>query len=130
MASTPIMSAEEYNSLPHFDNVVARNTEDDECLREIRDVLKRHGRLNRFGVMLLHKHFDLAPGEMLVEYTNEKDRSQSVEVVSEKEMPPCGVETAWVLSEGQAMMKCYPGVCTYYNGEHHRSHVSYPDVAG
>ncbi|TKA65910.1 hypothetical protein B0A55_10495 [Friedmanniomyces simplex] len=34
----------------------------------IRDVFLKHGMHDRYGVSLLHKHFDLAPNERLVEY--------------------------------------------------------------
>jgi hypothetical protein len=44
-------------------------------LREIRDVLLRHGAINRFGVTLLHKHFELRDGEQLVEYIQPENRT-------------------------------------------------------
>ena len=36
---------------------------DYEVLKDVREVLLRHGYQDRFGVCLLHKHFDLKPGE-------------------------------------------------------------------
>jgi len=34
---------------------------------DVRAVLERHGALQRFGLSLLHKHFELSEGEILVE---------------------------------------------------------------
>ena len=76
----------------------------------------------RNGVRLLHKHFDLEPGEVLVEHTNEKERTHAVKVVSGQDVSPCQVETAWVLETGNPIMVCYSS-CVYRNSEHRYAHV-------
>ena len=126
MPSTKMMDANDFNALPRIDEINPMDAGDEVCFQELRDVLKRHGKLNRFGVMLLHKHFDLNPGEMFVEYTNEMERTQTVRVINADDASPCGVTTAWKLTDGSTMIECYPGVCTYRDGEHHRSHTTQP----
>jgi hypothetical protein len=41
-------------------------------------VLARHGRLDRFTIHLVHKHFDVAEGEMVVEYMDADERVLSL----------------------------------------------------
>jgi len=36
------------------------------CFRELRDVLLRYGALERFGISLIHRHFDIADDEELM----------------------------------------------------------------
>ena len=51
-----------------------------DCLAEIRDVLARHGKLNRFAVHLAHRHFALGPDEILIERPDPDGRTQHVTV--------------------------------------------------
>jgi len=50
----------QWSNLRNIDDVQPVNDGDTDCLVEIREVLRRHGKLDRFGVALLHSHFDLA----------------------------------------------------------------------
>jgi hypothetical protein len=50
-------------------------------LEEIRLVLAKHGCLGRFGVALLHSHFDLEDGEMMLETTDLEKREHWVRPV-------------------------------------------------
>ncbi|TXG81355.1 MAG: hypothetical protein E6R12_14530 [Sphingomonadales bacterium] len=118
------MSAEEFNALPHIDEVDPLNVSDHECMQELRDVLEKHGKLSRFGITLLHRHFDLNEGEILVEFTDTANRVQTVEIEMLADKRPCAVETAWVLKAGASMAACYPGVCVHTSSGHYRGHVS------
>lgn len=74
----------------------ALDDQDTECLAAVRDVLAQYDRLNRFGVTLLHKHFDLRPNERLIETTDIENRVQTVSVVDESTLAGKDViETAW-----------------------------------
>lgn len=48
------------------------------CLAEVREVLARHGKLKRFALHLAHRHFDLEPGEVLIERPDEANRTQHI----------------------------------------------------
>jgi len=50
------------------------NESDYPCLSDVRDGLKRHGMLDRFGIAFLHSHFDLQPGEVCLEETDDQNR--------------------------------------------------------
>lgn len=124
MRSIQSMSAAEFNALPVIDDVTPLNEDDYACMEDIRNILQRYGKIDRFGIMLLHRHFELQPGEMLVEYTDVGKRMQTVEVGSGVDMRPCAVETAWALKAGASLAVCYPGVCVYTGNGHYRGHVT------
>lgn len=124
MRSIQSMSADEFNALPHIDDVDPLNVSDHKCMEELRVILEKHGKLSRFGITLLHRHFDLSDGEILVEYTDTTKRVQTVEIEKLSEKRSCAIETAWVLKEGNSMAACYPGVCVHTSSGHYRGHVS------
>jgi hypothetical protein len=62
------------SSLPHINDVVPLSDEDQACLREVREVLEKHHRQSRFGIALLHKHFNLDADELLVEHCDAAQR--------------------------------------------------------
>lgn len=109
------------NSLPHIEAVAPLDDADRACFAEIRAALEKHGKLERFGVALLHKHFDLKDGECLVELTDENKRVSRVMPMTETDVPPKSVETLWRLDAPGAISICVVR-CYYYNThntEHH-----------
>ncbi len=75
-----------HNNLPHGDDVEPFSENDLACFEEIRDVLKKHNKLGRFGLTLLHKHFELQDDEMLVENTDEERRIQVIQPMKKSEV--------------------------------------------
>jgi hypothetical protein len=73
---------------PDITEVKPADAADMGVLAEIQDVLKRHNALGRFGVNLLHQHFDMAKDEIMVEYTDVEARTQTLRV--EKRGQPLG----------------------------------------
>ena len=69
---------EAFNNLPHITQVQPVSVEDAALLVEIRRVLEKYNALNRFGLQLLHKHFDLRKGEILQEETDEESRVSTI----------------------------------------------------
>jgi hypothetical protein len=57
----------QWANLPELHQTPRLDDSDLDCLEEIRDVLPRHGKSARFAVHLAHRHFELAPGEILIE---------------------------------------------------------------
>ncbi|MFG3013303.1 hypothetical protein ACGFZB_23095 [Streptomyces cinerochromogenes] len=53
--------------LPRFEEAEGLGPQDAEFVRDLVEVLARHGNLDRFGLCLLHDHFPLAADEVLVE---------------------------------------------------------------
>jgi hypothetical protein len=66
--------------LVDVDDVNPVGDQDYVVLEEIRQVLAKHGSTKRFGICLLHRHFDVAPGEVAVEYTDTANRVSTVRV--------------------------------------------------
>lgn len=119
-----VMGAEQ-NLFPYVDEVRALDEADMACLTEVRDVLARHARLDRFGISLLHKHFDLGEDECLVEETDVENRCQVVSVKWRSDMPRERVlETAWQLGETpNVIQSCNKECYISYEGKHTRGHV-------
>lgn len=88
--------------------------DDAECFRELRDVLKRHGALERFGVFLIHKHFDIAEDEQMTECTDHEGRQlvieprRTVDIDLDATMP-----TNWVFTDTDEVAMAY---CTCARG--------------
>lgn len=76
------------------------NDSDLECLAEVRDVLKKYGKRERFGVALLHKHFEMSADEQLVEYTDAETRVLTIKPVKRDEAGQT-FGTIWELGDGE-----------------------------
>ncbi|OJJ19989.1 hypothetical protein BKI52_16060 [marine bacterium AO1-C] len=68
--------AEAYKNLPYIDDVKEYSQEDEALFKEIKEVLKKYGVLDKFGITLLHTHFPVKKGEVMVEHYNPEDKSQ------------------------------------------------------
>ncbi len=62
------------------------------CLLEIRDVLEKYGSLDRFGVSMLHSHFEVADDEMMLETTNVANREHWVRPVKKADLVARGLQ--------------------------------------
>jgi hypothetical protein len=114
-----------HNALPHGDAVEPLSSTDQECFKEIRDVLAKHGKLERFGLTLLHKHFELEGDEMLVENVDEVLRVQTIAPMKKADVEKMGgtvLETMWSLHEGEVVQGC-KRACVQQSGFHDRRHV-------
>lgn len=93
-------------ALRHIDDVAPLSEADFAVLAEIGDVLRKHGLNERFGVCLLHKHFDVAEDEELVEETDEERRVSTLSVRPRGDSSNA-IETMWRFSTGpSAVTKC------------------------
>ena len=67
---------------------------DESCLREVREVLKKHNALSRFGITLLHQHFPVADDEVLLETCDPETRTLTIRPTkTEQLINP--IETSW-----------------------------------
>jgi hypothetical protein len=74
--------AREHQDLIDIDEVQSFDPKTDQPLfDEIKAVLRKHGALHRFGITLLHKHFDVYEGEKLVECCDEESRTLTLRPV-------------------------------------------------
>lgn len=117
------MLALAYRDLPEIDAVEPLNDADFACLAALRDVLEQHGRLDRFGITLMHGHFPIHEHEVLVESCDDATRTltmniQPAEVLEQGSF----VQTAWRLTDGAALATCR-NACISNGGRHPRKHI-------
>lgn len=99
--------------LKHIDAVAPFNSGDYACFEELKNVLKKHDAIDRFGITLLHKHFEMEEDEVLVEECDEENRTlilQPVKLSSIKSAT--AIETNWRLDTSISMAKCV-SLCQY-----------------
>ncbi len=116
LAMSDFSTAYQWNSFPDIGETHSLDESDKHVMEKIRDVLSEHNKLDRFGLTLLHKHFEVAPDEILVESVNVEKRELVVSPVKlaliGSEMPSA-YETQWKLSTGAAaqvcVTRCFPG---------------------
>ena len=119
----PERLATAWATFPEVEVVRPVDAADEAVLQDMREVLARHQALDRFGVMLIHRHFDLEPGEILYESTDLERRQQTIEVrqASEFAEDPQVLQTQWVFDGSGRTLVCV-GFCHYANGhKHHHS---------
>ncbi len=102
-----------WNDLSEIIDVANLNQSDEKCLAELQAVIEKHGLEQKFGVSLLHKHFDIGNDEMLVE-TN----SPSKQTLTLKPMAAAEVEADKLIT---TIWRFDGGVrygCAYCNKDH------------
>jgi hypothetical protein len=112
------------NRLPGIENAGRRLDSEAGLFGEVGQLLKRHGVEQKYGLALLHKHFDLAGDEVLMEYTDIENRTLITRPAPLSEVSAGNaVETVWSLDSGTMTTVCV-GFCYYYprTGEHGVKH--------
>ena len=79
---------ESTENLQNIDRIDPFSKADEDCLTEVNAVLLKHGAASRFGVSLLHSHFEMSADEVLLEETDVENRSQTLSVIKRSEIPP------------------------------------------
>lgn len=92
----------EWAPLKDIDDVAPLGDADAACLKELYAVLKRHGKQDRLGVTLLHKHFPMNDDEVLLEHTDPVTRRLVLQP-AKLDSPEIArsVQTSWRLTEDQ-----------------------------
>jgi hypothetical protein len=67
-------------TLPSFDAARPLGLGDERFVAELYELLARHDNIDRFGLCLLHDHFPVASGEILLETNDPAQRTLSLEV--------------------------------------------------
>ncbi len=102
-----LANANDRNDLLDISEVQPLTSKDQPMVDEIYQILKKHNALTRFGLTLLHKHFDITKDEMLIESVDPKTRTQTVKPYKKDELTDYDfIETAWRLDTGKAVMDC------------------------
>lgn len=97
-----------WNDLADIDDVPALDEMDEQCLAEIKTVIQKHGKEDRFGVTLLHRHFAMADDELLVEHCDVANRALVTRPQKESEVLDRNYRpTIWRFDRAK------PQVCAY-----------------
>lgn len=92
---------------PHIAEVEPRSEKDEMLFADLAAVLKKHNALQRFGITLLHRHFEIEPGEVLIETTDVHARVHTIRPVEHDEATAEPYfETGWRLGDGWTAMYC------------------------
>lgn len=109
----------QWNHLTDINDVKPLDDKDRACLDAVRDTLEKFGCLNRFGVSLLHKHFEMSEDEILVEQVDEAARkllTKPVKIDLVRDAMATAMETQWHWQrDGKGAValicvsRCFPG---------------------
>ena len=114
----------QWESVPHISRAAEFSARDEACFREVRDVLRRHDALDRFGLTLIHSHFPVAEDEILLEETDTRARTQTVRTVKRDEVVDADVTvTNWRLTDGDAV-HARTCVCARTSDSHTGGHAA------
>ncbi len=93
--------------LPNIIEVKPLSDSDKETMDKLYQVLKEQNALNRFGITLLHEHFEVADDEVLIEFTDIETRTQTIKPVFKNDPELIdAIETSWRLDTGFPVMSC------------------------
>jgi hypothetical protein len=82
-----------------IDDVATLSSKDQAVIDQVRQVLEENGALDRFGLTLLHSHFDLGPDEVLVETVDAESRTLTIRPRDKAELMQKSdpIQTSWRL---------------------------------
>lgn len=104
--------------LPDISQVKPVSSEDEACLAEIREVLQKHNCLSRFGISLLHEHFDIRDDEMLVEVCDVENRKLISSPMKRSAIAGArAIETNWRYDTDKPQRICIES-CLFLGGHH------------
>ena len=123
--SSVVLAPMQWADLEDIDDVEPLNDADAECLADIRNVLREHGKLERFGITLLHSHFEVSEDEIMLESCDSQRRRLTTAPVKISESGENKVGTMWMLREGDATTMAWCKSYCYKTSfgrhtEHHR----------
>lgn len=114
--------------LPDIDDVVPLADADEQLIAELRGVLDRHGAVQRFGITLLHQHFDVTDDEVLVETVDPTTRTLTIRPESAAQFEGMkSIETQWRLDDPHGMLRCVQ-VCPGGSSSNHQGWPSHQSV--
>jgi hypothetical protein len=93
---------EDYATLPDMDttDVGVLGEDDRACLKELGRYLAASDAWQRFGIWLLHKHFEPAPGEVFVERAIDAPRGTQTTLIDRSALPGPALSTTAVRFDG------------------------------
>lgn len=113
--------------LPDIDDVEPLSGNDDACIRAVRAVLAEHGALSRFGLVLLHDHFEVTDDEVMMEFVDKENRVLTTKPVKAADhAEETSIQTSWRLDSFSGRQRCERYCQKPYgpNGPHIQGHAT------
>lgn len=112
--SRVVIEPVQWATLLHIDDVEPISDKDYAVLEELRQVISKHGYENRFGISLIHKHYELSENEIALEETDEEARISTIRAADDPGAAKT-IETMWrfaksargVTSVTQCVQRCH-----------------------
>lgn len=98
--NTLTISPVQWSEISDIDDIEPISAGDTDCLVEIREVLRKYEKMERFGIALLHQHFVLAEDEIMLETSNNEARTLTSAPVKQSEAGNNNIGTIWMLRDG------------------------------
>lgn len=118
--------------LPAVEDAQPLGDGDERLVADLKDVLHRHGALNRLGIVLLHEHFPVHDDEVLVETNDPEARTLALHPLRLNELP-AGLrlmQTSWRLDVDDPLHlvggKCVTSCYVDLRDRHKRKHEQTP----
>lgn len=123
--NTLTISPVQWSEIKDIDYIEPISERDTDCLLEIREVLRKYKKMERFGVALLHQHFDLAEDEIMLETSDHETRTLTSAPVKQLEAGNTNIGTIWMLRDGDitTMTWCRQYCKRGIFGNHFNSHT-------
>jgi|GEM_PF-6015100 len=94
-------TAKNWNDLSNLTDVHELTKDDDQCLLELQSIIEKQGLTSKFGVALLHKHFEIEEDEVLLESNNPVQRTLTSQPIKVNEAEKGEYATTiWRFDEG------------------------------
>ncbi|HAS39053.1 MAG TPA: hypothetical protein DCS93_01175 [Microscillaceae bacterium] len=119
---TPVNTVNPYTALKDIDVIDPFNDDDRETLALIREVLRKRNAIDRFGLTLLHDHFDVNDDEVLVETCDPATRTLTIKPYRNEELKEADIEedgyvqTNWRFDENDPQNLFCVQVCLAHTG--------------
>lgn len=98
----------QYRNLPNISDVNPISKEDKACFIAVREVLKKHGLVDRYGLCLLHTHFQLDDDEVMAETCDDVSRTLTIKPTKKSKVGHGQtIETMWRLDTMEAQLCCH-----------------------
>ncbi len=117
-----------YEALKDINEVEPLTDEDHATLQMVREVLRKRNAIDKFGVTLLHDHFEIGDDEILVETTDIETRVQTIKPYRNEELKEANlgeeayVQTNWRFDSNDPKNLVCLGVCFPLGGGHGKPH--------
>jgi hypothetical protein len=112
----------QWKPVPDISKAQAFTDADADLFEELREVLAKFGALDRFGISLIHDHFEIANDEFLMEFTDIENRTLTIKPVRLSELGELTYTiTNWKMTMGDEIATTACGCAKNYN-EHFGYH--------